>query len=332
MGRAWLGEDALREVTLGLAEATDLETLADRVVPAFASALGSSLAFLHRDHEARVEGGPAPAWTHAVRAYEPYRASCPLQAVKGTMSSGVRVITDDLDARALRSSPVFRDCFAAFDCERQLIANLGHVRPGRPGSTIILIARSRRQRAFDGSDVALVRSFVPALAAAITRNDRLAALHAVADEGRAAQIVFDEAGRVLWQSRTAAELLGGSVPEVLTSAARRLAAAAAPAPLEVRLRGERSALLRRATASTGAPVIVAALDTGQPLSLAEAARRFRLTRAESAVLDALARGYANAEIAEHLRITRGTARIHLSRIYAKLGVTSRTQALVKVRR
>jgi len=332
MVRGWLDENALREVTLGLAEATDLETLAARIVPPFMAALGASLAFLHRDHEARVEGGPAPVWTQAMRAYEPYRAGCPLEAVKATMTGGVRVITDELDARALRSSPVFRDCFAPIDCERQLVANIGQVRPGRPGSTIFLIARSRRQRAFDGTDVALVRSFVPALAAAITRNDRLAAIHAVANESRAAQIVFDEAGRVLWQSRTAVEMLGRSVPEALTLAARRLSGAAAPAPLEVKLRGEQSALLRRATASTGAPVIVAVLDTGQALSLAEAARRYRLTRAETAVLDALARGHTNAEIADHLGITRGTARIHLSRIYAKLGVTSRTQALVKVRR
>ena len=171
-----------------------------------------------------------------------------------------------------------------------------------------------------------------ALAAAIPGNDRLAAIHAVANESRAAQIVFDEAGRVLWQSRTAVEMLGRSVPEALTLAARRLAGATAPAPFEVKLRGEHSALLRRATASTGAPVIVAVLDTGQPLSLAEAARRYRLTRAETAVLDALAGGHTNAEIADHLGITRGTARIHLSRIYAKLGVTSRTQALVKIRR
>src|SRR5690242_20203333 len=188
MARAWLDEHALREVTLGLAEATDLEALAARVVPPFAAALGASLAFLHRDHEARAEGGPAPVWTHVIRTYQPYRASCPLQAVKGTMTDRVRVVTDGLDARALRSSPVFHDCFAVFDCEHQLVANLGQVRPGRPGSTILLFGRSRRQRAFDNADLALVRAFVPALTAAIARNDRLTAIHAVANESRAAQI------------------------------------------------------------------------------------------------------------------------------------------------
>lgn len=332
MRRARLDREALRELFLGFAEATELEGLARHVVPPLASALGASVAILHREHTAGAEGGPAPIWNDVVGAYRPYLATCPLQHVKRAMRSRVGVITDLLDARALRSSPVFHECFAAYDCERQLVANVGAVAPGLAGSTILLFGRSRRQRAFGNEDVELVSAFVPALITALQRNDRLAALHAVVDHTGAAQIAFDENGRVLWQSRAAGLLLSDGVPDTLALAVRRLARLDGGAPLVARFGRDHTALLRRARTATGAPLVLATLDAGQPLSPAEAAQRYRLTRAETDVLDALACGYANTEIADHLRISRGTVRIHLSRIYAKLGVASRTQALVKVRR
>jgi hypothetical protein len=83
-----------------------------------------------------------------MRAYTPYVATCPLQRLKRGMRSRVGVITELVDARALRGSPVFHDCFAAFDADHQLVANVGDIAPGLPGSTILLFGRSRRQRTF----------------------------------------------------------------------------------------------------------------------------------------------------------------------------------------
>ncbi|OXM82395.1 LuxR C-terminal-related transcriptional regulator [Paenibacillus rigui] len=56
-----------------------------------------------------------------------------------------------------------------------------------------------------------------------------------------------------------------------------------------------------------------------------------LTRAEIALIQLLTQGASNKEIAGELSLSVGTVKVYLSRIYAKLGVTSRTQALIAVR-
>ena len=54
--------------------------------------------------------------------------------------------------------------------------------------------------------------------------------------------------------------------------------------------------------------------------------RFGLTRRESEVLDLIAQGRSNAQIARALRITEQTVKGHLWRLYRKLGVSNRTAA------
>jgi DNA-binding NarL/FixJ family response regulator len=53
----------------------------------------------------------------------------------------------------------------------------------------------------------------------------------------------------------------------------------------------------------------------------------RLTRRELAVLRLLAAGNSNREIGGALGITDGTVKIHVTHLFAKLGVTSRTEAI-----
>jgi len=55
----------------------------------------------------------------------------------------------------------------------------------------------------------------------------------------------------------------------------------------------------------------------------------KLTEREAEVLDYLAKGYANKEIAEKLELSLPTVRSHLRSIYDKLHVRSRTEAIVK---
>jgi DNA-binding CsgD family transcriptional regulator len=54
-----------------------------------------------------------------------------------------------------------------------------------------------------------------------------------------------------------------------------------------------------------------------------------LTDRENVILLQLAKGYANKEIAINLAISVPTVRTHLRRIYEKIGVRSRTEAVVK---
>ena len=56
-----------------------------------------------------------------------------------------------------------------------------------------------------------------------------------------------------------------------------------------------------------------------------------LTARESEIVDLLAAGKTNAEIAELLWIAPGTVRKHLENVYEKLGVHSRTAAVAMVR-
>jgi len=52
---------------------------------------------------------------------------------------------------------------------------------------------------------------------------------------------------------------------------------------------------------------------------------------ELEVLDLIAAGYSNAEIAQNLFIALGTVKRHINNIYGKLGVDSRTQAIARAR-
>ncbi|WP_181918222.1 MULTISPECIES: alpha/beta fold hydrolase [unclassified Wenzhouxiangella] len=58
----------------------------------------------------------------------------------------------------------------------------------------------------------------------------------------------------------------------------------------------------------------------------------RLSTRERQILDVLARGVSNKEIARTLYISEKTVRNHLSSVYRKMGVHSRTQAIVKAGR
>jgi ATP/maltotriose-dependent transcriptional regulator MalT len=54
-----------------------------------------------------------------------------------------------------------------------------------------------------------------------------------------------------------------------------------------------------------------------------------LTRRENEVLALIAAGYTNGEIADHLVISRATVKTHVNRIFCKLEVPNRVQAVLK---
>lgn len=71
--------------------------------------------------------------------------------------------------------------------------------------------------------------------------------------------------------------------------------------------------------------VIAAFQTA-PTSAAEVDN---LSRREKEILDFLSQGYSNKEIAARLSLSGGTIHWHLKRIYEKLHVHSRTQAVLK---
>jgi DNA-binding NarL/FixJ family response regulator len=65
-------------------------------------------------------------------------------------------------------------------------------------------------------------------------------------------------------------------------------------------------------------------------SLAAAVRCWHLTPRQAQVLDLIARGFTNALIADELRIGEGTVEFHLSAIFDKAGVESRSMLIARV--
>jgi DNA-binding NarL/FixJ family response regulator len=106
-------------------------------------------------------------------------------------------------------------------------------------------------------------------------------------------------------------------------------------------------LLKRSTPAEVREAIHAVRAGGAPMS-AEIARRVveafhqpaspvtglddvKLSRRETEILEKIAQGLANKEIADRLGLSVETVRVHLKRIYEKLHVRSRTEAALRYR-
>ncbi|MBS0543203.1 MAG: response regulator transcription factor [Proteobacteria bacterium] len=63
-----------------------------------------------------------------------------------------------------------------------------------------------------------------------------------------------------------------------------------------------------------------------------ASDRFGLTAAQGRVMELLALGKSNREIADALGLSEGTVKVHMSAIFRALGVSSRAQALIVIAR
>jgi DNA-binding NarL/FixJ family response regulator len=79
----------------------------------------------------------------------------------------------------------------------------------------------------------------------------------------------------------------------------------------------------------GSPTLARVLMERHPLPLLDQAEQVvnPLTERERQVLQLTAQGLANKQIATSLEISENTVKFHLSSLYAKLGVTSRTEVV-----
>lgn len=77
---------------------------------------------------------------------------------------------------------------------------------------------------------------------------------------------------------------------------------------------------------------MAAPGTARRAGAPPVGERFGLTAAQTRVMEFLAQGRTNREIADALGLSEGTVKVHMSAIFRALGVSSRAQALVVISR
>ena len=157
-----------------------------------------------------------------------------------------------------------------------------------------------------------------------TAQVRRAAREALAllDRTDAPIVVLERADQVAYASPEAQRLLaiyfrgsGGRLPREIAEWLRVRRKTSGPEPLTVERDGQ--------------SVVVHLVDGA--LLLEERQGASLLTTRESEIVELLAAGKTNAEIAELLWIAPGTVRKHLENVYGKLGVHSRTAAVAMVR-
>ena len=176
----------------------------------------------------------------------------------------------------------------------------------------------------------------------------------IAGDDRAAEAAFVDAADALWRAGARADLtaaLDGLATSALrrgqhARAARLNAAADAErarlgvAPRDIAGLPDREADLLAVRVALGDDQFATEHDAGAAMSTAEAVRlalRGRggrrqstagwenLTPTEVEVVRLVREGLTNPAIAERMLITRGTVKVHLSHIFTKLGVTSRSE-------
>jgi DNA-binding CsgD family transcriptional regulator len=233
----------------------------------------------------------------------------------GQRSSGAVKLSDFLTRRELGCTQLYDLVLKPRGLEHSLGIQLGIALP-----EIARFVLDRGGRDFSARDRTVLDILNPHLAQlhrASAVRQRLREALALHESTQAAVVLLEDNLRIAYASTAATELLdrylgenGVGLPEPVASWVREGRRAAAAEPLRIAA-GDRA-------------LVVEFVDGA--LLLEEEQRLPRLTPREREILDLVAEGRTNAEIAESLWISRGTVRKHLDNIYAKLGVHTRTAA------
>jgi DNA-binding CsgD family transcriptional regulator len=183
----------------------------------------------------------------------------------------------------------------------------------------------RGGRGFTARDRAVLDLLNPHLVQLYRASENRRHFHealAVHESTRAAVVLLERDDRIAFATTPARRLLdgyfgetGGRLPDSVASWLRERRRGAASEPLRI---------------NAGKQVLVIEL-VDEALLLEELTRLPQLTRREREILDLVAEGRTNAEIAEVLWVSPGTVRRHLENVFAKLGVHTRTAAAAFVR-
>ena len=227
---------------------------------------------------------------------------------------GAAKLSDFLNRRERRRSRLYKLALEPAGLEYTLAVRV-------PKATEMLFIFDRSERDFTERDREVLLALAPHLARlhdAFETRRRLQAALALHERTHSAVVLLEAGGRVAFVSSAAQELLdryfGANGPALPAPVAAWLFDGAE----QLRVgSGDRALVLSR--------VDDALLLEEEPRSLPQ------LTAREREILELVAEGHTNGEIAERLWISSGTVRKHLDNLYAKLGVHSRTAAAAFLR-
>ncbi len=230
-------------------------------------------------------------------------------------------LSDRLTRRRFHRTGLYALCYKPHGLEDSLGMRLAM--PSRSHPKQFLFDRCGRD--FSPRDRAVLDVLNPHLVRlyrAAANRRRLRAALALHESVHAGVVLLEAGGRVAFASAVARDLLdryfganGAALPELLTSWLDERLRSATREPLRVE-RDERA-------------LVVESVDGA--LLLEEQRTLPPLTAREREVLELVAEGSSNAEIAERLCLSVGTVRKHLDNVYAKLGVHTRTAAAAFLR-
>jgi DNA-binding CsgD family transcriptional regulator len=226
-------------------------------------------------------------------------------------------ISDFLTRSELRRTDIYWDWFHPLGAEYQMTVGLD----APLSHTKVFLFNRAGGRDFNERDRAVLDFLRPQLAnrygAAQARRRASQAL-ALLEEADAGLAILDRAGRIEHATPEALRLLSAYFRDFRTGLPEEVAGwlleqrrATCPEPL--RVEGEEQSLLVHLV--------------GGALFLEEERVAPPLTGREREILELVAAGKTNAEIAEAIWIAPGTVRKHLENVYEKLGVHSRTAAV-----
>jgi DNA-binding CsgD family transcriptional regulator len=226
-----------------------------------------------------------------------------------------------LTRRELHRTQLYGLALKPYDLEDMLGVRLRIPPPLRPKRFNF----DRGGRDFSARDCAVLDFLNPHLVwlyRASENRRRLREALALHESTRAAVVLLEADDRVAFASSAARELIdryfaehGAGLPDSVVSWLRERRRAATQEPLRI---------------DAGDRMLVVEFVDGA-LLLDERCRLPRLTAREREILDLVAEGRTNAQIAERLWLSPGTVRKHLDNVYAKLGVHTRTAAAAFVR-
>jgi DNA-binding NarL/FixJ family response regulator len=229
-----------------------------------------------------------------------------------TRDGRARKWSDFITQRQLHDTALYDGLFGRIGIERQMVVLLPSEAP-----LLIAVVLMRSGGDFSEEERTLFDLLRPHLARAYTdaaTRAALGGLEAALDKGEQGVLVVGPGRRPAYATARATALVDAYFPDSgreLPAAVERWLAGGAGTPLSVQQNGSRLVVRR----------------VSRTALLLEEERSLGLSAREAQVLRLAALGQTNRDIADELQISARTVKKHLERVYDKLGVRTRGQAV-----